>query len=175
MAFFFVSVLLWIELLLLQADMQAQFLAGLLALAANAPHEYSYADLLNYKCSNGNEQACERLKQIEIDRQESERIARRVEAFGKQLEHKQLMLDDKRPDLKAAYPLVIDDYFAELLRSGSTESPVSTPHLQQCATHYHEYWINKKLWWPNEDGKPNWEDIYVFIIDHYYGFCVKQI
>ena len=115
------------------------------------------------------------MNEIQGDRQEADRIQLRVAAFSKELEQKHLMLDEKRPDLKAAYPLVMEDYFLALHEAGSTETIVSQPHLQQCATHYHEYWINKKLWWPNEDGKPNWEDIYVFIVDHYYGFCVKQL
>ena len=37
-------------------------------------------------------------------------------------------------------------------------------------------WINKKLWYPAlENGQPDWPSIYVFIVDHYYGYCLRSI
>jgi len=150
-------------------------MASLLILVGNQPHEHTLEDLLKYKCNYGNQEACQRLKDIEHDKEDAERLQQRVFDFGKELEQMDLMLDEKRPDLRAAYPLVMGDYFAALHESGSTEEILSPPKLQQCASHYHEYWLNKKLWWPNEDGQPDWEDIYVFIVDHYYGFCIKQM
>ncbi|MCG8323980.1 MAG: hypothetical protein MI673_00565 [Thiotrichales bacterium] len=154
--------------------MNSIYLGVLVVLAANQPHEHSFEDLLQYKCDKGNREACQRLQQIRNEKEEADRIQKRVAAFSAELESKQLMLDEKRPDLKAAYPLVMGDYIHAVRDSGSSEELVSLPRLQQCATHYHEHWINKKLWWPNDDGKPDWADIYVFIVDHYYGFCVKQ-
>lgn len=155
--------------------MKTPLLLMLFSLVANQPHQHTYEDLLQFKCGKGNQEACEKLQVLQIEKQQAERIEQRVTAYAKELEAKNLMLDHRRPDLKSAYPLVMGDYFTSLNESGSEEVMVSQVKLQQCATHYHEYWLNKKLWWPNEDGKPDWADIYVFIIDHYYGFCVKQI
>ncbi len=155
--------------------MKTILLIGFFWLAANPPQTHTFEDLLRFKCDQGNAEACERLGKMQGEKAEAERIQQRVLAFGKVLEEKNLMLDERRPDLRAAYPLVMGDYVAAIRESGGNETLVSTPRLQQCASHYHEYWINKKLWWPNDEGKPDWEDIYVFIVDHYYGFCVKQI
>ena len=155
--------------------MKSLLVSGLLIVAANQPHEHTLEDLLKFKCDKGNQQACQQLQEIDAGKEEAERLQQRVTVFSKVLAERNLMLDEKRPDLRAAYPLVMGDYINALHESGSDEVLVSTARLQQCATHYHEFWINKKLWWPNDDGKPDWEDIYVFIVDHYYGFCVKQI
>lgn len=155
--------------------MKTFLLSSLFLLAADQPHQYTLEDLLKFKCGKGNQEACQRLENIAHDREDAERLQQRVLVYGKELEQMNLMLDEKRPDLRAAYPLVMRDYFSALHESGSTEELVAQPKLQQCANHYHEYWLNKKLWWPNEDGKPDWEDIYVFIVDHYFGFCIKQM
>ena len=130
-------------------------------------------DLLKYKCNNNNQDACEQLIQLQEQKKQAELLDKRVEEFSHTLESKQLMLDSKRPNLEAAYPLVMTDYFQGLHHIGKLESLVPESKLTECAGHYHNYWINKKLWWPNMDGKPDWEAIYVFIVDHYYGFCLK--
>ena len=42
-----------------------------------------------------------------------------------------------------------------------------------CAEHYHDYWRNRKMWWPTDEaGKPDWSTIYYYIVDHYYGYCL---
>jgi len=77
-------------------------------------------------------------------------------------------------DLEAAYPLVMRDYQRMEASAGHAQLLLED-YLPQCARHYHNHWINKRMWWPaREDGKPDWLSIYTFIVDHYYGFCVKQ-
>ncbi len=151
------------------------FLSSFLLVAANPPQHLTYEDLLKYKCDNGNQTACSKLIQIEEDEEQANFLGERVAAFSVELENKHLMLDAKRPDLEAAYPLVRDDYFQGLQHAGELDALVPAPRLAQCAGHYHNYWINKKLWWPNNEGKPDWESIYVFIVDHYFGFCLKTL
>lgn len=153
----------------------ASFLStSLLLIASNQPHNFTLEDLLKFKCDKGNEKACTELQQIQEDKEDARFLGERVAAFSGELEKRNLMLDEKRPDLAAAYPLVMKDYILGLNSAGKTEELVSQAQLQECARHYHNHWINKKLWWPNDDGKPNWEDIYVFIVDHYYGYCLRK-
>lgn len=153
--------------------MDAILLISLLFVAGAQPHEFSLQDLMQFKCDRGDQAACDEVEQIKEDREDTERLQDRVNVFGQQLQQRNLMLDDRRPDLESAYPLVMNDYFAALRESGEEPQIVSKPQLQQCAAHYHDHWINRKLWWPNEDGRPDWDDIYVFIVDHYYGFCLR--
>ena len=145
------------------------------SLMAAEPKQFTMEDLLRYKCDKGNLSACEELKVVTNQKQEVAMMDKRMVDFGAVLEQKQLMLDAKRPNLEAAYPLVMADYFAGLAEAGKPETLVATEELESCADHYHNFWINKKLWWPNNDGKPDWESIYVFIVDHYYGFCLKTL
>lgn len=144
------------------------------AVMAETKH-HSLEDLLNYKCNNNNQNACEQLKQLQADKEQAALLDERVKKFSHTLEDKQLMLDTKRPNLEAAYPIVMEDYFQGLHHAGKLESLISATKLAECAGHYHNHWINKKLWWPNDEGKPDWESIYVFIVDHYYGFCLKTL
>ncbi len=136
---------------------------------------HTLEDLLQYKCNNNNQTACEQLAQLQEEKEQAAFLDQRVKVFSHALEKKQLMLDSKRPNLEAAYPIVMEDYFQGLHHAGKLESLVPENKLAECAGHYHNYWINKKLWWPNDDGKPDWESIYVFIVDHYYGFCLKTL
>ena len=33
----------------------------------------------------------------------------------------------------------------------------------------------EKMWWPtDENGGPSWTGIYYYIIDHYYGICLRR-
>ena len=150
-------------------------LSGLLMVAVAEPTHVTLEDLLTFKCENGNTKACEEVKQIQKQKELTKVLDDRVAVFSEILENQNLMLDEKRPNLEAAYPLVMSDYFQGLHHAGKLESLVSEAKLAECAGHYHNHWINKKLWWPSNEGKPDWESIYVFIVDHYYGFCLKTL
>lgn len=155
--------------------MQLNALLSMFLVIATQTQNFTLEDLLGFKCDKGNQQACDELVQIAKQKKQIEFLDSRVESFSQTLENKQLMLDDKRPNLEAAYPLVMTDYFVGLHHTGKLESIVSESRLAECAGHYHNFWINKKLWWPNDAGKPDWESIYVFIVDHYFGFCLKTL
>lgn len=147
-----------------------------IAIAAQAPKQFTMEDMLQYQCEKkAKTSACEQLQQIQSQKQEAEYLQQKVDGFAEKLAAMNLMLDEKRPDLKATYPLVMHDYFMGLDELGKQEVAISGSQMESCASHYHNHWINKKLWWPNDDGKPDWADIYVFIVDHYYGFCVKTL
>lgn len=84
------------------------------------------------------------------------------------------LVKDNRPLLDQAYPLVVEDYYQ---KTGQYE-PLPEPEAHQvesCANHYADVWLGQKLWWPtDDDGAPDWETIYVHILDHYIGYCLRR-
>ncbi len=149
-------------------------LAGLLFLvSAMEPHNVTMEDFFRQECEAGNKSACSRQAALADNTQVQEHLEKRAVIFWDDVDTGLLMLDQKRPDLQAAYPLVMDDYInSQQKNSNELQNP---DRLSQCAKHYHNHWINKKLWYPAlENGQPDWPSIYVFIVDHYYGYCLRS-
>lgn len=141
--------------------------------AADGPHQVTVKEFMQRQCQAGNEEACARAQQLSVDLEAQKRLEQRAEAFWRDVNTADLMFDQKKPDLEAAYPLVMHDYQRMEAAAGHTQTLLED-YLPQCARHYHNHWINKKMWWPAwDDGTPDWPSIYTFIVDHYYGFCVK--
>ena len=148
--------------------------ATLFLIAAEQPHTVTLEDFLRKECAAGKQESCARADQLSSDLIVEDRLNKRSVEYWKNVNTQGLMLDKKRPDLAAAYPMVMRDYFAMEAKAGNKQTLLED-RLPQCARHYHNFWINKKMWWPaNDDGSPDWPSIYIFIVDHYYGFCVKQ-
>ena len=146
----------------------------LFLVAAGQPHSVAIKDVLEKECAAGKQSSCERVKEIN----ESLKIQKRLELYSQEfasiVKPGDFMLDKKRPDLAAAYPVVMHDFNKRELAAGVNEM-LDENSLPYCAEHYHNYWVNKKLWWPTgEDRQPDWGSIYEFIVDHYYGFCLRQ-
>ena len=147
---------------------------NLLLVVAEGPHNVTVEDFLRKECAAGKQESCARADLLSSDLIKQKRLENRSVAFWKDVNTEELMLDKKKPNLEAAYPLVIRDYFKMEAEAGDKQTLLED-RLPQCARHYHNHWINKKMWWPaNDDGSPDWPSIYTFIIDHYYGFCLKQ-
>ena len=151
-----------------------ELISLLFLVAAGQPHSVAIKDVLEKECAAGKQASCERVADIN----ESLEIQKRLESyaleFASTVKQDDYMLDHKRPDLEAAYPVVMHDFNKHELEAGVNES-LDENSLPYCGEHYHNYWVNKKLWWPTgDDGQPDWESIYEFIVDHYYGFCLRQ-
>ena len=141
---------------------------------ADQPHSVTVEDFLQRECAAGKQESCERAEQLAVDLEKQKRLEDRTLEFWKDVNTTELMLDKKKPDLEGAYPLVIRDYLKMEAEAGDTQT-LQEDLLPSCARHYHNHWVNKKMWWPaNDDGTPDWPSIYTFIVDHYYGFCLKQ-
>ena len=154
--------------------MSTNILIALILLAAETPQGVSMEDFFQQQCEAGNQQACERFAELSEGLVQQKKLEQRSKEFWKDINTQELMLDKKKPDLQAAYSLVMRDFFKMESETGSTEI-LNEERLPQCATHYHNHWINKKLWWPAlEDGTPDWYSIYIYIVDHYYGYCLRQ-
>lgn len=145
----------------------------LLLITALEPQSVTMQEFFQRECDKGNQQACERAENLSAGMSVQLRINDRSEKFWDSVDTSTLMLD-KKPNLQAAYPLVMHDYFDTLKLDGVNET-LDEEQLPQCSRHYHNHWINKKLWYPaNDDGTPDWPAIYVYIVDHYYGFCLNK-
>jgi hypothetical protein len=154
--------------------MPTNILIALILLVAETPQGVSMEDFFQQQCEAGNQQACERFTELSEGLVQQKRLELRSQKFWKDINTQELMLDKKKPDLQAAYSLVMRDFINMEAEYGSTEK-LDEERLPQCSTHYHNHWINKKLWWPAlEDGTPDWPLIYNYIVDHYYGYCLRR-
>jgi len=154
--------------------MNAVLISLLLAIAAVQPHAVSMEEFLEKKCQSGTEKDCEELADLKVQLVKQERLQERAVLYGQRLNGNGPMLDEKTPNLEGAYPGVMQDHLESEIAAGE-DLALDEVRLPRCASHYHNHWVNKKLWWPTDDDyKPDWASIYVFIIDHYYGFCLKS-
>lgn len=154
--------------------MNAVLISLLFAVAAAQPHAISVEDFLERECNRGIEKDCGKLTDLKKQLVKQERIQTRAVLFGERVNGKGPMLDEKTPNLEAVYPDVMHDHIQYESEAGEVLT-LDEIRLPSCANHYHNHWVNKKLWWPTDDDrKPDWASIYVFIVDHYYGFCLKS-
>jgi len=154
--------------------MNVVFFGLLLAVTAAQPHAVSLEEFLEKECQNGVEKDCEKLTDLRMQQVKQKRLQKRAVLYGQRINANGPMLDEKTPNLEEAYPGVMQDHLESEIAAGETLT-LDEVRIPGCANHYHNHWVNKKLWWPTDDEyKPDWASIYVFIVDHYYGFCLKS-
>lgn len=154
--------------------MSAVLISLLLAVAGTQPHAVSLEEFLENECDRGVEKDCEKLVDLRLQLVKQKRLQERAVLYGQRIDGNGSMLDEKTPNLEEAYPDVMQDHLQSELAAGETLT-LDEVRISGCAIHYHNHWVNKKLWWPTDDDrKPDWVSIYVFIVDHYYGFCLKS-
>jgi len=154
--------------------MNALLISLLLAIAVAQPYAVSLEEFLEKECDKGVQKDCENLADLKSQLVKQKRLQERAVLYGQRINGNGSMLDEKIPDLAGEYPGVMQDHLESEIAAGETLS-LDEARLPGCANHYHNHWVNKKLWWPTDDEyKPDWASIYVFIVDHYYGFCLKS-
>ena len=154
--------------------MNAVLVSLLLAIAAVQPHAVSMEEFLETQCQKGVEKDCKELADLRVQLVKQKRLQKRAVLYGQRINGNEPMLDKKTPDLEGAYLGVMHDHLESEVAAGE-DLTLDEVRLPRCASHYHNHWVNKKLWWPTDDNyKPDWASIYVFIVDHYYGFCLKS-
>ncbi len=154
--------------------MNAVLISLILAVAAAQPHAVSMEEFLENECDKGVQKDCETLADLKVQQVKQKRLQERAVSYGQRINGNGPMLDEKTPDLEGAYPVVMQDHLQSEIAAGE-DITLDEVRLPGCANHYHNHWVNKKLWWPTDDEyKPDWASIYVFIVDHYYGFCLKS-
>lgn len=125
------------------------------------------------QCKQGKPGSCERAADMLEGEQHAERIVELGDQFATNVD-RTTMEADKKPILGEAYNDVLDDYFKAEAENG-IKLAVAVDVINLCAEHFHDYWINRKMWWPTNDaGKPDWSTIYYYIVEHYYGYCLRS-
>ncbi len=126
------------------------------------------------KCSEGISESCERASAMLEGEQHADRIVELGDIFAVNVD-RSAREEENKPILKQAYLDVIDDYFKQESEKG-LKLTVANDMLELCAEHFHHYWRNRKMWWPTtDDGKPDWSTIYYYIVEHYYGYCLRSV
>ena len=123
------------------------------------------------KCGDGKQESCQKAEAMLQGEYLAERIVELGDHFATTVNRLQRE-EDNKPILKNAYIDVLDDYFKSSTRNGKGKI-INNEIITLCAEHYHDYWRNRKMWWPTDEaGKPDWSTIYYYIVDHYYGYCL---
>lgn len=145
------------------------FFIGVISFSVSAE---SLREFHERKCSEGVEESCERA----ADMLKGEQHANRIDVLGDQYEQqidRSKMEEENKPLLKDAYIQVMEDYFNAEAENG-VKPLVADDVIDLCAQHYNDHWRNRKMWWPTEDdGQPDWSSIYFYIVEHYYGYCLR--
>lgn len=126
------------------------------------------------KCSEGVEDNCQRAADMLKGEQHANRIDELGDRYESQIDRSK-MEEENKPLLKDAYLEVMDDYFKAEAENG-VKPLVADEVIYLCAEHYNDHWRNRKMWWPTEDnGQPDWSSIYFYIVEHYYGYCLRSV
>ena len=148
------------------------FISGLLLLPVAVQAE-SLREYHERQCETGVEESCQRAADMRAGEEHAERIVELGDRFARQVERERLELQNK-PLLGQAYPEVLEDYFNAEAGNGIAQA-ISDEVIQLCAEHYNNHWRNRKMWWPtNAVGEPDWSTIYYYIVEHYYGYCLRS-
>ncbi len=140
--------------------------------AVNTPHNFTIIDFWQKKCDEGDTKACAKIEDNKLAEVKLAKLNRLADTFRDKIKKDEFLLDDK-PNLAKAYPLVINEYLASLDDDIRVQGDKYA--ILYCAKHFHNYWLNKKFWWPTDaEDKPDWATIYVYIVDHYHGVCLNQ-
>lgn len=125
------------------------------------------------QCKQGKQESCERAADMLEGEQHADHIVLLGDKFATNVDRAKREAD-KKPILAEAYIDVLDDYFKAEAENG-VKLAVAADVINLCAEHYHDYWINRKMWWPTNDaGQPDWSTIYYYIVEHYYGYCLRS-
>ena len=140
----------------------------------NEPHQFSALDLWERECNGGDQEACERFANAQAGAGKLARLDGLAQRYGVRADRAELE-DAGRPRLNIAYKQVMQDFIGAEHAAGELELSYDEETINYCADHFHNYWINRKLWWPtDENGAPSWTDIYYYIVDHYHGICLRR-
>jgi hypothetical protein len=126
------------------------------------------------KCAEGNTENCKKAEAMLEGERHANRIVELGDKFATTVD-RSVLEEDNKPILIDAYFPILSNYFKEEAESG-IKLTMTTDMLDICADHFHDHWRNRKMWWPtSEDGKPDWSTIYYYIVEHYYGYCLRSI
>ncbi len=156
-------------------SMPELLLMVVLAVETAAPRQVDLIDFWEMKCTEGDSVACERAAASRPGVERLDQLDDSAAKFAAQVNRAELE-DGRRPRLDLAYRQVIQEYLIQNPALTAAGDARNAEMISYCAEHYHNYWVYRKLWWPTDDAKrPDWRQIYVFIIDHYHGVCLRRL
>jgi len=124
------------------------------------------------QCAKGVAESCKKAEALLEGERHANRIDELGDNFAKTVDRSE-MEEENKPILNEAYTEVLEDYFKNEAENGIKRA-VASDIIDLCADHYHHHWRNKKMWWPmNDAGEPDWSSIYFYIVEHYYGYCLR--
>jgi hypothetical protein len=149
------------------------YLSSILVVAAvSEPHSFTIIDFWQRKCDEGELAACAKMETNKRDEKKLAKLNSLASKFETNIVPEDFLLG-KKPNLAKAYPIVIEGYL-DAFEEQQNEKPAKFA-IDYCAQHFHKYWLNQKYWWPtNINDEPDWGTIYVYIVDHYHGLCLKR-
>lgn len=149
---------------------------GLLALALGSSQFLMAESILEYhqrQCRAGEQSSCERARVMQTADEQALRIEQLGAKFAARINRDDYE-ENNKPDLEQAYQAVMQDFF-EAEKDSGVKQTVNDQMLGLCAGHFHDHWVNRKLVWPTDaEQRPDWSTIYYYIVDHYYGYCVRS-
>ncbi|MAJ91279.1 MAG: hypothetical protein CMF40_03715 [Legionellales bacterium] len=141
-----------------------------LSLASSLASADSLREYHQRMCNQGNLDSCKKAEAMLQGEHLADRIVELGDNFAATV-NRLKREENNKPLLRKAYIDVLEDYFKS--STGEQKQSEDLEIISLCAEHYHDYWRNRKVWWPTqEDGRPDWATIYYYIVDHYYGYCI---
>ncbi|GEM_PF-7132157 len=127
-------------------------------------------------CADGQMEICDQISRVKHPQAPISPLDAMALAFSKRVPTLDLVDENHRPELDKAYPLIVEDYFSsERISTAEREKWFLKERLVSCSQHYHARWRMEKNWWPvDNEGNPDWRSIYPHVLDHYFGYCVRQ-
>lgn len=161
------------QLVLMSKSLFRQYIVLILSVAFC--HPVAAESLREYhqrKCDAGYSDSCKRAEAMMAGEQHADRIDQLGDEFAKDVD-RSVLEENNKPKLQEAYLIVINHYFEAESEKGM-QREIRDDMIELCAEHFHQHWRDRKLWWPTDDeGKPDWSTTYYYIVEHYYGYCLR--
>lgn len=140
--------------------------------SADGPKNFTIMDYWRSKCEEGDQVACAKLEKSKEANAKLIKLNALADAFSVSINPEEYMLG-KKPNLGKAYAVVLESYLESFPQDDGSGGDKYA--IDYCSKHFHNYWLNKKFWWPTDaEDKPDWSTIYVYIVDHYHGICLNR-
>ena len=159
---------------MLQSFNKNAFLILIFSLISSVAIAESVREYHQRKCADGVEKSCKRAEALLEGERHADRIVELGDKFAELIVRAEYE-EDNKPILRKSYLPILNDYFKHEAENG-IRPIVSEEIMAMCADHFHDHWRNRKLWWPtDEEVKPDWSTIYFYTVEHYYGFCLRDV
>lgn len=151
-------------------------LALILAAPPGPVEAEDFLDRLMKSCAERDKKACDELDRltekysVQLDRLNAQADSFQKEAKGLGLQ------TGRRPNLEKAYPVILHRYM-----SSDTVEPIHRKRglnkrlVSICSKSFHDlFFVHGKEIGVLQSGEPDWAEIYLQTIDHYFRYCSRR-